>query len=150
MRTKELVLQYVEARTALRQCLLESLKVDLQEIFKATPELTGIAWVQYAPHFNDGEPCEFSVGDMLYNTEAFDADDTVPPYAEPTWDRETDTYIENGWKDVTDEAPVLVQEFVSNIQALDDNLMQELFGSDSQVIITPTELKVEDYSERHD
>lgn len=149
MRTKELVLQYVAARTALRQCLLESLKADLQEIFKATPELTGIAWVQYAPHFNDGEPCEFSVREILYNTEEFDVNN-VPPYAEPTWDRETDTYIENGWKYVNDETPILVREFVCNIQSLDDNLMQELFGYDSQIVITPTEILVEDYSERHD
>ena len=149
MKTKELVLQYVEARTALRQLLLESLKADLKEIFKATPELTGIAWAQYAPHFNDGEPCVFSVYDMLYNTEDFDIN-SVPRYEDDTWNEETQTYIPNGWRQITNDAPILVQEFVNNIQALDDNLMQELFGSDSQIVITPTEILVEDYSERHD
>jgi hypothetical protein len=142
MKTKELVLQYVEARTALRQCLLESLKVDLKELFSTNPEITGIMWTQYAPHFNDGEPCVFSVNEMHYCVKEFD------PAQVPRYPGEDDE--EDGWNYVDNEAPTLLQEFLNNIQALDDNLMQELFGSDSQIVITPTELLVEDYSERHD
>lgn len=35
-------------------------------VFKACPSIEKIRWTQYTPYFNDGEPCEFSVGDRQF------------------------------------------------------------------------------------
>jgi hypothetical protein len=49
--------------------LAESLKTAVdqtftkmcQGIFLAVPELKTISWTQYAPYFNDGDPCTFNI-----------------------------------------------------------------------------------------
>lgn len=54
--------------------------------------IKAIAWRQYTPYFNDGEPCEFGVGDISY---------TSNPHVANAWLREEDgdeddRYDENG------------------------------------------------------
>lgn len=38
----------------------------LQKFLGMNPLILGIRWRQYTPYFNDGEPCEFSVRDILF------------------------------------------------------------------------------------
>ena len=49
---------------------------ELVAIFKAAFDkgVKAIAWEQYTPYFNDGEPCEFSVGDFAFTTNQVVAD----------------------------------------------------------------------------
>lgn len=63
------------------------------EHFKATiaavlshPEITGIAWTQYTPYFNDGEPCVFSASDPYFAFEGIGSDD-----------EDADTYFDYSW-----------------------------------------------------
>ena len=62
-----------ELNTKIREAAREELKPALAEaceIFKTEiPELEAITWNQYTPYFNDGEACEFSVGNMHAVTE---------------------------------------------------------------------------------
>jgi hypothetical protein len=37
-----------------------------QDIFEKFPEVKAITWTQYAPYFNDGDPCYFSVHEMNF------------------------------------------------------------------------------------
>src|ERR1700677_2449894 len=39
------------------------LKESFAEFFKANPHVIGFIWEQYCPHFADGDPCVFSVGE---------------------------------------------------------------------------------------
>ena len=39
-------------------------KETTKEFFDKNPDITAFTWVQYTPYFNDGEPCEFGVGDV--------------------------------------------------------------------------------------
>jgi hypothetical protein len=43
-----------------------AIKEEFKSIFESFPRLKAFRWVQYTPHFNDGEPCEFSVHDPLF------------------------------------------------------------------------------------
>lgn len=45
------------------QALLKSL---FQEFWDRNPFLKAVTWTQYTPYFNDGETCEFSVGDVTF------------------------------------------------------------------------------------
>lgn len=44
--------------------LQERLHDLVSQAFVEDPNLLAICWTQYTPYFNDGEPCEFSVGDI--------------------------------------------------------------------------------------
>lgn len=53
-----------------KSALVDSFK----DVFNKAPELESIVWTQYTPHFNDGEPCEFSVHEFAatFNVEVKD------------------------------------------------------------------------------
>lgn len=65
--------EYMQANG--RNGLLEIVKAHLEE----NPAVSAVRWDQYAPYFNDGEPCVFSVYEPRYRfspeTEADDDDD---------------------------------------------------------------------------
>lgn len=50
-----------ELRDEIRKTLDEVLKL----FFDANPHVASISWRQYTPYFNDGDACEFSVGDPV-------------------------------------------------------------------------------------
>jgi hypothetical protein len=62
--------QYIERIAYFEKQLVDSLLVSLETVsaqfFKDFPEILSVYWTQYAPHFNDGDACEFSVGDVSY------------------------------------------------------------------------------------
>lgn len=39
------------------------LKLMFKDFFESNPQIDSVRWTQYTPYFNDGEPCEFGVGD---------------------------------------------------------------------------------------
>ena len=44
-------------------------KDGVKKIFDIVPELQALSWKQYVPSFNDGEPCEFSLGELHFHFE---------------------------------------------------------------------------------
>jgi hypothetical protein len=143
MQVDKLIEQYIQARGQLESSFLKLFRADVKEMFNKHPEVTGVMWTQYAPHFNDGEPCLFSVNSLWYCTKPF----VLPVSGFP--DDEDGGWIEL-FGTANSETPELVRELSKVIHSLDSDLMQNLFGPDSQVVITPEELIIEDYSERHE
>lgn len=43
-----------------------------KEFFEKNPGITGVVWTQYTPYFNDGDTCEFSVGDATFTNAPVD------------------------------------------------------------------------------
>lgn len=41
-------------------------KATVAEFFNEFPEVNKIVWTQYTPYFNDGESCEFTVGEAYF------------------------------------------------------------------------------------
>lgn len=48
-----------------------------EKLFEAHPVIQNFGWNQYTPYFNDGEPCEFGVGEVSINLITEDND--APP-----------------------------------------------------------------------
>ena len=38
----------------------------MKKFFESFPEVERIVWTQYTPYFNDGDPCEFTIGEMFF------------------------------------------------------------------------------------
>ena len=97
----------------------------ISNIVPANPRVKAIAWRQYAPYFNDGEPCEFSVNDpvlVLDDQEvedAFDSDETV-------W------YADEGL--VTHDEKEAIRELMTYFNN-DTSVPAFLFGEDSTVTV---------------
>lgn len=49
------------------------------------PEVTGIAWTQYTPYFNDGEPCVFRAGEPYFCFEGVELSDEEEAYYDYSW-----------------------------------------------------------------
>jgi len=41
----------------------------VSDFFAAVPQIKSVTWTQYAPHFNDGDACEFSVHEVFFATD---------------------------------------------------------------------------------
>lgn len=50
----------------------EALKDYFKEIFEQNPDLLAVRWHQYTPYFNDGDPCEFGVGEPYFRIAGFE------------------------------------------------------------------------------
>jgi len=50
------------------QSMRETLKKVFMHWFKFNPDVHALFWHQYTPYFNDGEQCEFSIGDIYKYT----------------------------------------------------------------------------------
>lgn len=42
-------------------------KDGIKKIFDIVDELEAISWHQYVPSFNDGDPCEFTLGELYFH-----------------------------------------------------------------------------------
>lgn len=64
MKLEELKQKIEDTNREIRDNAKTALEGSFKEIFEEYPELHGFRWTQYTPSFNDGDPCEFTVGDI--------------------------------------------------------------------------------------
>ena len=140
--------QYDDAVEGVRN---NGLKELFKEIFE-TSDIKGIAWTQSIPSFNDGDPCVFSTGEIYFTFEPLnpamenwggaylDDDPEHGNWGESLYDF-SEGYI-NRTVLPGKEAAVEVVEFISSNQ----DLMEKLFGSNAAILVTPEEIKVQEYN----
>jgi hypothetical protein len=110
------------------------------ELFQKYPIVSAIRWTQYAPHFNDGDACTFSVHDPAARVLA--TEDTAGDAEEEdewlyAWDKSPD--------DTTGRSEA-AQETGQFFSAIGDELMERVFGDGVQVTVTRNlDIEVEDY-----
>jgi hypothetical protein len=75
-----------ELRAEIRKTLDEVLKL----FFEANPHVASISWRQYTPYFNDGDACQFSVGDPILTLRSDYSRDPDYDYGEEEEDGEDD------------------------------------------------------------
>jgi hypothetical protein len=97
----------------------------LQSIIKADPGIQAISWKQYAPYFNDGDPCTFSVRDYTLELSLVDG---------RTWGPDGDhdgefTKEEEAYYDM------LTESISGSLCSLDEDLLESLC-SDGKVIVS--------------
>jgi hypothetical protein len=68
MSIKEFKLELEALTKKIKQSGYKAMKEDFKIFFDQNPEITAIAWTQYAPAFNDGDACTFSVHEFNFTT----------------------------------------------------------------------------------
>jgi hypothetical protein len=121
-------------------------KVASLKLFNAHPEIEGVYWTQYTPHFNDEESCHFSTGSPLikFTTEAL-----AKHYLEYPDPEYPEGYCYISFTAATEQSALAkdVIEFSTWVERNDD-LLLALFGDHVQVTITREGIVVDDY--QHD
>lgn len=139
-----------EAKVAAAEKAKEKLAPALQQFLKDYPFIKTIAWTQYAPYFNDGEECIFSVHEIYFCTEeveeynyhtveenGFSAGGTFTNFNKYGGKE----FIAKGLtKEIYDEASNL-----SNTLEAAEDLLKEVFGNHVAVLVTSKGIDVQDY-----
>ena len=105
------------------------------EVFEKHPARQEIAWNQYTPYFNDGDPCEFGVYDFQ-----FKIDGISPDYGD-----EYDDDIYNWLSTYSRDLPADLKADIQAIQQIPDDVFQIIFGDHVQVHVTRDSIEVEEY-----
>lgn len=133
----ETVDEKLEEIRLIREGLVIALRDNIGRAFKgyfdANPDEVAVAWHQYTPYFNDGDPCEFTIGDVGFFDVHYVKETGVDVESE-----EVDTY-EGRWNGEEDE-----QAISRFIEGLDD-LAEALWGNNVKVVVTRRGIKVYDY-----
>ena len=131
-----IVTDFDNRMTAMREELAAKFKGEFTtifaEIFKAYPNVEKVAWTQYTPYFNDGDPCVFGVNGLHIKDETVDADDEDDIYE----------WVEL-WGDKANTYPLLKQ-FEGVLSRSEDTLLS-MFGDHVRVVVTREGMDVEDY-----
>lgn len=133
----------------------EKFKDYFVEFWGKNPTIKAVIWTQYAPYFNDGDPCTFNVYDAYFtNAEGDDLSDV-------SWGGEYDGENESIWCEYTfgrawhpptpDGVDEKSTEQLSKLICSNEmeSVMEMMFGSDSKVVATRGGFQVEDISGEH-
>lgn len=157
---KALIEAYEQKRQELRDSCLDLMREHFNKFFAENPTVKRISWTQYAPHFNDGEPCEFDVNEVYFSWLTADEEELhlreldnqgilyeTYKYDSPTWTYMGGEAAIEKWD--TNVHPALVA-MDTLIHSIPEEIMKDVFGLDSEIIITPEAINIEDYSSEHD
>ena len=148
--------EYQDFQNSFRQ----KAKVKLKEVFKQfweeNPEVKVVVWTQYAPYFNDGDACVFSINESTFSNATDEDDindlsygeydgDNKDIWAISSWDIDRTT---KGKSRVNGESVKLLCNFLTS-DAMED-VLESMFGSDNKIVATREGFAVTDYSGSHD
>lgn len=142
VRLKELEL----AREIYLEECRKAIKASLKEFMEAHPEVSSLRWQQFAPSFNDGDPCEFSVNAPSV---AFVDGRPVDDDPEPIEDGEDELEYFEGWDlDKGHSSLESDLESLHSVLSSAEDACADLFGNGSEVTIgRDCEAKVSEYYE---
>lgn len=123
-----------------------AVKEALNEFFEAHPEVVGIAWAQYTPYFNDGDPCYFRVADPeFYLTEEGQKAIGKEP-REVFVDDISFTYCDEGFSTYSLKGQLKkdAEKLVELFEVLEDTL-EMVFGDHAEIVATRDEIRVDQY-----
>lgn len=121
------------------------LKVEMKEVFKkffdAHPTVKTIHWTQYTPHFNDGDECVFSVGELYFTaSEIQDLNEREHSYGEGD-DLIIDQYDEI---DPKLKADMNSLERMTSSDVVHD-VLKAMFGDHVWVLVNREDFEIRDY-----
>jgi hypothetical protein len=135
----------IEELIALKKRYENELKMNAQaamnEVFKNffddNPNVLAFYWTQYTPYFNDGEACEFSVGEFMFSTvDNLDVD--VDEEIDDMNFHSTYAHKYSKNKDIQALAATAknVSKFEQYIKTAGDDIFLACFGDHARVIAT--------------
>lgn len=138
-RLSKLVTEINELESRVRKAAQDEFRPALQEVVAVlrehVPQVIGVRWAQWVPGFNDGAPCEFTMGDVefsfMHKGEEVDFEESYSP-------------VEDGI--VTAEQDAILDQLADAISEL-ESASELAFGPDSQITlnIQTGELELEEY-----
>jgi hypothetical protein len=141
-----------EAYKVQRSALIESAKQMVKdlttEFFNINPAIHAIIWNQYAPYFNDGDPCYFSVNSPIF-TNASTEEQLGDIYGEEYNGPDDDIFTIYSWS--SSEAAVGInveslksfESFITSHEMSD--VFEEMFGEHVTVTATREGFTAEEY-----
>lgn len=134
----------------------DSMKDSMKDIFKSFfdshPEVKTIHWTQYAPHFNDGDECVFSVHEPHFTrTEYTELEEREHSWGEGddgivethVWDEEKHSYVD------ANIDPNLIRDMKAFSKILQSNanedIMHAMFGNHAWVKAHRGGFQIDDY-----
>lgn len=122
------------------------------ELFSDFPEVKGIVWTQYTPHFNDGDPCEFGINEprvMLDQQFADACGDSIYNYDDESFEFITYNIRKKASKSDTELKLLAMEEKLNEFQRFLNEfsmVVEETYGDGVKVTVTPSGVSVDDYS----
>jgi hypothetical protein len=152
-----LIQDFISYQEQFRKLAMEKLKEFFLKFWEENPAIKAVTWNQYAPYFNDGDACVFSVNDPYFtNAEGKDLEDIT------SWG-EYEGEKENIWSEYSftcKYGEVIIPEGVDPVSTeslsslltskVMEPVMEATFGSDNTVIATREGFQVNDFSGNHD
>jgi len=138
--TTESLKQLLEQKAAIAKKFREDgeklVLAEVQKVFDENPKLLAVCWNQWAPYFNDGDPCIFGVHEMYATfgqagegeTERLALDATTVDGLRESCGRW------EGWEDSGSDEQCDAADLIS-ARINDEDLLQSVFGDDCQVIL---------------
>jgi hypothetical protein len=158
----DLIQKNLEFKRQYQEQAQAAFKEMAKEFFDKNPGLTAVKWCQYTPYFNDGEPCVFGIGEVVFTNASEDELENVSPWGDYEGDDENvfasnniKYTLESGrdWHKETAEKirnsggvdPDSCNEFENAVHQLDD-VMLEMFGDHVQITMTREGFEIDEYS----
>ena len=120
-------------------------------VFKLVPDIKTISWQQFIPSFNDGDACTFTLYDVYFsNATTQQIEDNGEGYNEDAFYNNDEGLYFDSPSYGMDESGLSKQEIAalkrfSRFVTSNEDLMQDLFGDNAQIVITEEGVSVEDY-----
>jgi hypothetical protein len=166
-RLSKLCDEITELQARVRKAAQEEFKPALQEVVQVlrneVPGVEALRWQQWIPGFNDGEPCEFEMGEVRFkfdNPELDAAGEYENGYIEADYDSDRVAQHKNGQTDsylyglselvvkdlLTHDQAVLLNEIANSIGRL-HGAAEIAFGPDVEITLQVDDgsLEIEEY-----
>lgn len=156
---QEVIDKMAEVDRTIAQIGTEAIAEQAAKVFEALPGVTAIAWQQYTPSFNDGDPCVFSRTDVSISRKMVTANedgDILDADGEIIDDLDDTESFRDTWSTAYDLHPnddtarkaeqERLNEALAPITAIPDEIMLRLFGDGQQIVVFRGGIvKVSDY-----
>lgn len=167
MNIRNIIEDYNTRLHEMRVGLTETLKSSFKEVFEENPNLYMICWTQYAPYFNDGEPCVFSVHDMyavhkdILQNEDYDEESLPNPWGfedefseyrmkiPSSYDKERLAAYNASSVENKNEIE-RIENFLKIISSIDEDIFEIAFGEDNAVYVFKDKIISENFSDNHE
>ena len=114
-----------------------------KSFFETYPEIEEIKWSQYTPYFNDGDSCEFSIGEVYFIPKDLILPDGVIREDLGIWDWEEYAYTSYS-REVSDDIGKVIKDMTSMLEVVED-FLHETFGDHVIVTMNKTGATTEAY-----
>ena len=146
------------AKAEIKETGKKALDEAFQELLNKFPDVKGIAWHQYTPYFNDGDPCTFSIGErnLIFTKEFFKKNELLTGYVNHSMvidecnedeldDAKNDALVAVSVFDTKNKEVKAANDMLNEIFSVDREIFEIAFGDHTVILATCEGYEIEDY-----